>query len=247
MIPGSALNAAGVLAVWDAGRDRHPVDRALLLLVAADPGEPWERLAALPLPERDARLLELRMAALGPTLAVRAACPACAESLEFTLEVPALLAAGEDPPPPREARGGGVALRFRLPDSRDLAAAAGAGDAERARRLLAARCVVEAVAEDGEAVDADALPDTAVDALAARMAEAAAQADLVVALACPACGAQWSPALDPAEFVWAEVAARARRTLREVDALARVYHWSEADILAMPAARRRAYLELVEA
>ena len=246
MIPGSALTAAGVLAVWDAGRDRHPVDRALLLLAAAHPGEPWERLAALPLPERDARLLELRMAALGPTLQVRAACPVCAETLEFTLDVPALLAADGDPSP-REARGGGMVLRFRLPDSRDLAAAAGAGDVERARRLLAACCVVQALTEDGEAVDPEALPDAAVDALAAGMAEAAAQADLVVALTCPACGAEWAPALDPAEFVWTEVAARARRTLREVDALARVYHWSEADILAMPPARRRAYLELVEA
>ena len=243
---GSTLSAAGVLAVWDAGRDRHPVDRALLLLAAAQPGEPWERLAALPLPERDARLLELRMAALGPTLAVRAACPACAEPLEFSLEVPALLAAG-GAPPPLDASGGGVTVRFRLPDSRDLAAAARARDVDGARRLLAARCVVEAAAANGGAVDPDDLPDAAVDALSARMAEAAALADLVIALTCPACGAGWEPTLDPAEFVWAEVAARARRTLREVDVLARAYHWSEADILAMPPGRRRAYLELVEA
>jgi hypothetical protein len=37
----------------------------------------------------------------------------------------------------------------------------------------------------------------------------------------------------------------ARRLLREVDALARVYGWSEAAILALPATRRQAYLEIV--
>ncbi|HEX2205655.1 MAG TPA: hypothetical protein VHG91_20250, partial [Longimicrobium sp.] len=227
-------------------RDRPPADRALVLLAAASPEAGWERLAALPLPERDARLLELRMAALGPRLDVRAACPACGEGVEFTLDVPALLAAGDPPPPPYEAAGGGVRMRFRLPDSHDLAAAGDAGEAGAARRLLAARCVVEAVSDDGSPVAPRALPGAAVDALAAALGEVASQADLVVALSCPACGAGWEPVLDPAEFVWAEVAARARRTLREVDALARAYHWSEAEILALSPARRRAYLELVE-
>lgn len=244
---GRALSPAGVLEVWDAGRDRHPVDRALVLLAAASPGAAWDELAALPLPERDARILELRMAALGPDLSVRAACPACGEGVEFNLDVPSLLAAGEAPAARYEARGGGVTVHFRLPDSRDLAAASSSSSVDEARRVLVARCVFEAVADDGEAVDPDALPGAAVEALSARMAEAASRADLVIALTCPACGAGWEPALDPAEFVWAEVAARARRTLREVDALARVYHWSEAEILAMPPARRRAYLELVEA
>jgi hypothetical protein len=35
--------------------------------------------------------------------------------------------------------------------------------------------------------------------------------------------------------------------LLEIDQLARAYHWSEADILAIPAARRRRYLALIDA
>ena len=47
-----------------------------------------------------------------------------------------------------------------------------------------------------------------------------------------------------AEYLWKEVLIEARRLLREVNALARTYHWREADILALSPRRRQAYLEL---
>ena len=96
---------------------------------------------------------------------------------------------------------------------------------------------------DGSPVAAAALPYAQV--LAARMGEADGGADGEVELSCPACQHGWSAELDIAAFFWTEIAAQAQRLLREVDALARVYGWREADILAMSAARRQAYLELV--
>ena len=45
----------------------------------------------------------------------------------------------------------------------------------------------------------------------------------------------------------AELATQAKRLLREVHFLARAYGWREADILAMSARRRQAYLEMVGA
>jgi hypothetical protein len=50
---------------------------------------------------------------------------------------------------------------------------------------------------------------------------------------------------DAGEFLWREVAARARRLVYEVHALARYYGWREADILSMTGRRREAYLEMV--
>jgi hypothetical protein len=50
---------------------------------------------------------------------------------------------------------------------------------------------------------------------------------------------------DIGAFLWEEIAAQARRLLREVHTLARAYGWREADILVMSAARRQAYLEMV--
>ena len=66
-------------------------------------------------------------------------------------------------------------------------------------------------------------------------------------LDCPDCGHAWQAVIDIAPALWAEVQAAAERTLLEVDALAREYGWSEAEVLALPHARRAAYLQLVGA
>jgi hypothetical protein len=233
------LSAEGILRVWETGRDQHPVDRALTLLLAAQPGESRAALAALSVAERDARLLALRARTLGPVLAVFARCRACGENLEFAARVDDLAATAPDGEA-WELEADGRTFLFRLPDSHDLAAAAQCGDPLAARRLLAERCVLSVTGADG----ADALPERAVAALAAGMARAAPRAETLFDLSCPACGERWQEALDLAAFLWKEVAAQATRILDEVDALARVYHWSEAEILAMSPTRRHAYLDL---
>jgi hypothetical protein len=241
-----ALAPAAVLEAWERGAARHPVDRALVLLAAAFPGASRAELAALPLGERDAALLRLRRATVGAELAAFTECAACGERLELSLDSDALLSPGAGGAGPWEAAAGGWRVVFRLPDSRDLAAAAACASAAEARRVLAARCVVEAVGPGG-AASPGALPEALIGAMAGRMAEVAPpEADLSLALECPACGHAWEAVLDVAAFFWAEVQARARRLLREIDVLARAYHWSEAEILALSPARRGAYIELVQ-
>ena len=71
------------------------------------------------------------------------------------------------------------------------------------------------------------------------------QAEVLLDLTCPACGASWQTVFDIAAYFWAELTAEAKRLLREVDALARAYGWREVDILALSPGRRQAYLELV--
>ena len=61
---------------------------------------------------------------------------------------------------------------------------------------------------------------------------------------CPACGAACETVFDTAGFLLAEIVAYTDRLIDEVDQLARVYGWREADILALGAGRRRRYLEL---
>ncbi|HEY0035838.1 MAG TPA: hypothetical protein VGB66_04075, partial [Longimicrobium sp.] len=118
------LDSAALLAAWEAGRVLHPLDRALALLAAADPGARRGTLAALPLAERDRRLLALRAPGDGE-LAVYVECPGCAERLELSLDADQLVPADELAPGATwKAHGGGVSMVFRLPDSRDLAAAA---------------------------------------------------------------------------------------------------------------------------
>jgi hypothetical protein len=140
-------------------------------------------------------------------------------------------------------RAAGHEVRFRLPDTRDLLAAAGAHDAAAAKRVLVRRCVIEA-SRDGAGVPADALPADVIAAVERAMAERDPQADVSVALTCPECGHEWAAPLDVGAYVWTEVDQWARRTLADVAALAAAFGWTEADVLRLGPARREAYLEL---
>jgi predicted DNA-binding transcriptional regulator AlpA len=77
------------------------------------------------------------------------------------------------------------------------------------------------------------------------MAAADPLADIRLGLICPACGHAWQVLFDIVTFFWSEIDAWARRTLREVHALARAYGWREAEILALTARRRQHYLEIL--
>jgi hypothetical protein len=239
------LSAQDILRVWEAGVAQSPADRALAILAAASPGVPGEALAALPVGRRDARLLEIREETFGPTLHGLSPCPRCAERVEFTLEIADLHArvgpaAG---PAEGEVRLEDWSLRYRLPTSGDLAAAAGCGDLGEARRVLAARCILEA-RRGGAPVEAVAVPPEAISRMAVAMAEQDPSAEMLLDFICPVCGHAGQTLFDIAGYLWEEIRTQAQRLLHEVHALARAYGWREGDILALSAARRRAYLEM---
>lgn len=239
------LSAYDLLRVWEVGEDQHPLDRALTLLAAAFPERTLDELAALSIGQRDARLLTLRERISGPSLNGFAECPRCAEHLEFDVAV-ADLRVADDPDMEEDAWElvtGGLALRFRLPNSGDLAAVSGCEDPSAARSLLVQRCVLEA-SRDRVPVAAGELPDDVIVGLAQRMSECDPQAEVLLDLRCPACDHHWQALLDIVAFFWAELAARAKRLLRDVHTLARAYGWSEADVLNMGARRRQRYLEM---
>ena len=221
------LSATATLDLWQAVEGRDLVGRSLALAAAS--GRDLDELAALPLGQRDALLLELHA---GEALAATAACPACGEQAEFAVDARELLARGQSATEPVPVE----SVVWRSPDSRDVAAAAATGDAEAAERVLLERC----------AGSAD-LPAEVRAAVAQAMAEADPLAEVLVDVSCPACGEGFVADVDVPGFVWAELQARARRLLREVDVLARAYGWTEAEVLALGDRRRSAYLELAEA
>src|SRR5256885_9526219 len=125
-----------LLTRWDRGAACGPVERALLLLAAALPERDAESRARLPVGARDAAILNLRRATFGARLAGRLNCPHCREPLEFELDAGELLAGAA----PAEGEFTLDGLRFRLPDSRDLAAIAHHDDADAAAHELLQRC-----------------------------------------------------------------------------------------------------------
>lgn len=233
------LSAADIVRIWELGQRMRPVERALLILSAADA----ER-KPIPIGRRDAMLLGIRGGVFGDSMDCFATCPGCGERVQFALSARELAMPGHEAATPLEVAFGSYLIRFKLPDSSDQLAAAASGDVGTARRLLMARCVLRATM-DGEPVTAEGLPEDAVGALCSAILEQDPGSEILLDLSCASCGRQWQALFDIVPFLWREFSAEARRLLYEVHVLAAAYGWSEYDIFAMSAARRRNYLEMI--
>jgi hypothetical protein len=233
------LNDADFIDLWEKGFRRHPVDRALLMLVAAFPEIPYEALADWPLGRRNRALIEVRLACFGSHLRGWVACTACQQKLEFEIDARTLAPAEADthkkPDEPIEVNG----HAFRLVTSRDLAFAARAPDPDTGAARLVESC----------RLDASGLAHWTEDHLAQigeRLALADPLAELRLALSCPECGALFEETLDIASFLWFEIDGCVRRLLREIHTLASAYGWTEQDVLALSPNRRALYMEMAQ-
>ncbi|MEU1973420.1 hypothetical protein ABZ477_17330 [Microbacterium sp. NPDC019599] len=223
-----------LLAVLARGAGLAPTARAALLARAGG-GADVERL---PLGERDLLILRLRETLLGRAIVAQDACPDCGDMMEFSLDTDALArtAQGE----PDIVRLDGFEVRVRALTGADVVAAEASADP---RAALLDSAVVGAV-QDGDSVPPDALPARVQKAVEARAAATDPLAEISLDLTCAQCGAQWRSLLDPGEFVWQELQEWGRELLSTVHVLARSYGWTESDVLALPPARRRAYVKL---
>lgn len=229
------LSATNLLRVWEAGNALNLPQRALALLAAANPGIPTDTLARLTLGERDAQLIDLRVLCFGSAITAVATCPACGERVELQFDAAALRAPAAGSDAVFCIAGDEGELHFRAVNSLDVLALSNESGND-PKRALAARCVID---------HAGALTDAQVNAIAAALREADSQAEVSIALTCPACRHEWQSLFDIALFFWREIDVWAQRTLDDVHALAAAYHWREDDILAMSAWRRQQYLQRI--
>lgn len=240
------LSAQQIVRVWEIGQSQHPLDRALTLLTFACPDQSPKNLASLTIGQRDGYLLRLRELTFGNKLSSLATCPHCGEKLESTMQVTDFRMVELYPPMAQEytCHISGFDLRFRLPNSWDLAAIAGRQDILQARSLLEQRCLLQA-SFSGRNIPFTQLPPEVIQQLSEFMAECDPQAEILLNFDCPACEHIWKLVFDIGTFFWTELTAQAKRLLQEVHILARFYGWREADILAMSTTRRKLYLSLV--
>lgn len=218
-----------MLQIWERGRHEHPLDRALTML-SLFTARPRRELAELALDQRDRMLLRCRAALFGPSLAAVATCRSCGCGIDVSVQ-PQDTAPADDS---FAVRAHGTEMTVRMPNSLDLAAIATCQDVASARRQLLRRIT---------GTDEEPAPGV-VAAVEAELDRRAGLSGALIALTCPDCAAGWNVELDVGQFFWREIEILAGRLLRDVDALARRYGWSERDILALSTDRRRFYLEL---
>lgn len=172
-------------------------------------------------------------------LALTASCAsaACGEAFEFELPLSALPEGAAGGEPIAVPLGDGRSAALRRPTGDDLrrwreAAPSSRDDAVRA--MLDSLVVGGEVSVDDEAQVAEAI--AAMDPLVA----------FSVACQCPACGAANDVAVDLEALALKRLASRQRALLLEVHRFASAYGWTESEVLAVPAARRARYLELMD-
>jgi hypothetical protein len=239
------LSTAELLEVWEQGLLRNPVQRSLLLLIAAWPELAPQQLAQLSIGRRDAHLLTLREWTFGTRLVSFVACPECEERLEFTIQASELrVAAISDSTGDLSINVAGYQIAYRLPDSLDLLALANSPPLSQTYHQLLARCILRADYE-GESQPVEQLPTQVTETVEAEMARLDPQADVHLGLTCPGCQHSWAAPFDIGSFFWQEINGWAYRILREVHLLASAYGWREADILAMSAGKRQLYLQMI--
>jgi hypothetical protein len=203
----------------------------------SDPAHWWSQ----PVGARTAALLRLVAATEAretATLQARCVGAACGELFEFELPLRGL--PGED--------AGNEPIRVRLDETRSLTLRRPTGsdlrrwrEARPASRADALRAMFDALVLDGRVESADE------PMLAASIEAVDPLVSFGVACVCPACGAASEVPVDLEALALGRLAAHQRELLRQVHRLASHYGWTEAEVLAVPPARRASYLALIEA
>lgn len=190
----------------------------------------------------DVLLLLVRQRVLGDVVSADVYCGAegCRARVDISFSISDFLAHHEPAMPPSLRAAptdgwytlDGSAIEFRLPMAADQLAIALERDPARALR---ARCIrpVEITTDEREQIEA------AMEALAPSMFGE-------LEGTCPDCGATVTADFDPLQYTLRELRDRASYVYEDVCEIARFTHWAEADILAMPTARRLRYAELAQ-
>lgn len=241
----SEITVESLMSLMEAGSGRSDLDRGQLLLAWGYREESWKALASLPLGVRARHLLQLRRAFFGDQLTLSAKCPDCNASFEFATDISEILSAdfpGQEPVARLSV--GNVILEVRPLNARDLLSLPTSEATDLLRSFLASRCLVAVYDEEGTEIDLpearDIHPDW-IDGIEDMLEERDPLSALIYCLDCLDCQRAWRAQFDVTDLLWHELEVENAMVLEEIHLLAVHYGWREADIVAIPPVRRRAY------
>ncbi len=241
----SSLSSHQLLRIWEYGRNQHPVDQALTLLSLILPDQNRSELAELSIGQRDNYLLVLREKLFGETLYCAGACPDCMQAVDILLTTKDIkIDTNEIEQGETELAWKDIHIAYRSPNSTDLAAIANTHNDQQARLTLIQRCLLK-IDRQGVAIAAEELPEQAILKTEQAIIQHDPQAEILLDMSCPECGTQWQLLFDIVDFLWTEIAVKAKRLLQEVHTLAKTYGWTEGRILQLSDTRRQIYLGMI--
>ena len=249
------LVADQLMALMEAGSGRADTDRAQLMLAWGYPERSWKDIAALPIGVRDTLLFTLRQLLFGNKSKLSCHCPQCQANFEFDADISDILAVTEDVDnaavglPGVSTEGlkvkvGSGYLYLRPLNGRDLSELPGQLGEDDAVRFLLARAIISAHNSKGKSVAVPPpgdIKESWIKASAKALAKLDPLSVVAFGISCADCNHEWRVFFDAGQLLWRELTAENAATLEEIHLLAKNYGWHEADIVAIPQARRRAY------
>jgi hypothetical protein len=215
---------------FDGGSRPHLTTRVITGCTSVDETSAWKMTVG-----RRIELL-LMVAALRAegALAIGVRCASCGEISEVELTIEEVLSLSSKNPAPVELDGRSIELRH--PTGADQLAWLEARPASnREATLLAVRSLI----------DGDWNP-AAIAEIERSLDESDPLVNFQVAAICPECGVEGRYPVDWTDFAFSKFRQAQREQIGVVHRLARCYHWSESEIFAVPAWRRRLYLDAVD-
>jgi hypothetical protein len=203
-----------------------------------------DQLLELTVGDRERLLLALAARLLGAELDLVTPCPSCRSLVEIPVRFADLIAVRPEVAADRielQANDGRWTARCRPPTGDDLPRALRHGT----RRLIV-DCLTELIDPAGNRVAGETLPPECEAPMSSALAELDPAAECRVEIACPSC-AEAVEALIDGFTILRTAFGGPSRLYDDVYRMARAYHWSEAEILALPLGRRRHYLAIAEA
>lgn len=203
-------------------------------------------LKKMSLGDRSSLLLSARKLMIGDTLSCTIGCQSCGRAISADISADAILQT-EHPEPEMdyalEVSGFSLRVRPLTAEDQDALITKKITGPDALRQGLARACIVRS-----ESTLPENLPESLLEAISMRLEEIDPLSDITLSLLCPECGHSFQASLPVEDFVLGELGiCRGDQLEREIHWLAFHYHWSEGEILSLPTAKRKRYVELVNA
>jgi len=235
-----------IVDCWEKCNDQHSLEAPLTLLNSVIPSKSKKDFAGMDIGKRNSFLFHVREKLFGKGMNFLTYCPNCNTKLESVFSFKDIAFPEEKNQKEFfEFSSANYKIRYRLPNSYDLASASKCKDIVSARNEILNRCILE-LFEDEKAIPISVLPEEIISQLSCEMSDKNPYAEIRLNLVCQDCNHTWTSILDIASFILSEINFYAQNILRDVHALASAYHWSESDIFKMSPDRRNWYINLIE-